>query len=159
MIRACSLLRAGPFMSANQGIWRRVRDSNPRCKILTQRFSRPPRSTTPATLRALGYLFCAVGANAQEIECSEKPTRIAVERLDGWGRGIRTPAGGVRVRSPTTRRSPNRNAAPDSGVECHFNPSRIVLLATHPPRCAQACGRSPPIMALMGFLYSFGIYA
>ena len=24
----------------------------------------------------------------------------------GWGRGIRTPAGGVRVRSPTTRRSP-----------------------------------------------------
>ena len=25
----------------------------------------------------------------------------------GWGRGIRTPVGGVRVRSPTTRRSPN----------------------------------------------------
>ena len=27
----------------------------------------------------------------------------------GWGRGIRTPVGGVRVRSPTTRRSPNRS--------------------------------------------------
>jgi len=25
----------------------------------------------------------------------------------GWGRGIRTPVGGVRVRSPTARRSPN----------------------------------------------------
>ncbi len=24
----------------------------------------------------------------------------------GWGRGIRTPVGGVRVRSPTARRSP-----------------------------------------------------
>ena len=26
--------------------------------------------------------------------------------LFGWGRGIRTPVDGVRVRSPTTRRSP-----------------------------------------------------
>ena len=28
----------------------------------------------------------------------------------GWGRGIRTPVGGVRVRSPTTRRSPNKGS-------------------------------------------------
>jgi hypothetical protein len=30
--------------------------------------------------------------------------------LFGWGRGIRTPVGGVRVRSPTTRRSPNKGS-------------------------------------------------
>src|SRR5699024_11658710 len=34
---------------------------------------------------------------------------------NGWGRGIRTPTGGVRVRSPTFRRSPRRNGF--SGIE------------------------------------------
>ena len=40
----------------------------------------------------------------------QKSPREAGFSVFGWGRGIRTPADGVRVRSPTTRRSPKRGA-------------------------------------------------
>ena len=46
------------------GNWRREGDSNPRNPKRVQRFSRPPRSTAPASLR-VSYLFFRAGKGNQ----------------------------------------------------------------------------------------------